>query len=147
MRRKLFGIILGTLVLTLLLPSITASFTVGNQKEIFKDCYIEATGTVEHTGSYFVRYVMWKHFWFRPYGDDRAFVFLWRIAFMEPNVTVSIYTEKNGDIIWQDVGLTGIWGLTLFWFNGIYTTEGSTEDQLIVNFQGNVKVAIAYIDE
>jgi len=147
MGRKIIGLTICMLVVIMLFPSITATSTFGNKKEVFKDCYIEATGAVEPTGGSFIRYVMWKHFWFRPFGDDRAFVFLWRIAFMEPNVAVTIFAEKNGDVLWQDNGLTGIWGLTLFRFNGIYTNEGSTEDQLIVNFQGNVKVAIAYIGE
>jgi hypothetical protein len=147
MRKTYMGLIVGMLVATLLLPSIAAVPTFGNKKDVFKDCYIEASGAVESTGSSFIKYVMWKHFWFRPYGDDRAFVLLWRIAFMEPEVTVTIYTEKNGDVLWQDTGLAGIWGLTLFWFNGIYTNDGTTEDQLIINFQGTVKVAIVYTEK
>lgn len=147
MRRKIIGIIGGICVAMMLIPSTTATPTFGNQKEVYKECYIEATGTIEPTGGSFIKYVMWKHFWFRPYNDDRAFVFLWRIAFMEPNVTVTIYTEKNGDILWQDAGLTGIWGLTLFWFYGSYTNEGSTQDQLIVNIQGNAKAVLTYIEE
>jgi hypothetical protein len=147
MRRKMIGIIIGMLVVILVIPSLTAISSSGNKKDIFKDCYIEATGAVEPTGGSLIKYVMWKNLWFRPYKDDRAFVLLWRIAFMEPNVTVTIYTEKNGAILWQDTGLTGIWGLRLFWFNGIYTNEGTTEDQLMVNIQGNVKVATAYVDE
>ena len=66
---------------------------------------------------------------------------------MEPNVAVTIYAEKNGDILWQDTGLTGVWGMRLLLYSGIYTNEGSTEDQLIVNLQGNAKIAITYTEK
>jgi hypothetical protein len=146
MRKKYMGILGGMLVIIMILPSITATSTFGNKKDIFKNCYIEVTGTVEPTGGP-IEYVMWKHFWFRPYGDDRAFVLLWRIALMEPDTVVTIYSEKGGDILWQDTGLEGIWGLTLVWYNGIYTNDGSTDDSLVINMQGNAKVAIVYTDK
>ncbi|KYK21134.1 hypothetical protein AYK21_05225 [Thermoplasmatales archaeon SG8-52-2] len=117
-----------------------------NKKEVFKDCYIEATGNVEPSGD-FIKYVMFKHFWFRPYRDERAFVFLWLIEFLEPDVSVTIYTEENGDILWEDTGLTGVWGMRLFWYFGIYTNDGSTDDQLVVNLQGNAKAIIVYTEE
>ena len=146
MGRKIIGMIIILLIASLLLPSILATPTFGNKKEIFKDCYIEATGDIEPSGGSLIKYVMWKNFWFRPFGDDRAFVFLWLIEWMEPDVTVTIYQEKNGEILWQDTDLIGIWGMRLIWYNGIYTNDGTTEDQLVVNLQGNAKVVIVYTE-
>jgi len=147
MGRKIIGMIIILLIASLLLPSILATPTFGNKKEIFKDCYIEATGDIEPSGGSLIKYVMWKNFWFRPFGDDRSFVFLWLIEWMEPDVTVTIYQEKNGEILWQDTDLIGIWGMRLIWYNGIYTNDGTTEDQLVVNLQGNAKVVIVYTED
>ena len=146
MKKKVVGLVIGMLVITMFLPSITATSMFGNEKKVFRDCYIEATGTVEPCGD-FIRYVMFKHFYIRPYRDERAFVLLWLIEFLEPEVTVTIYSEKNGDVLWEDTGLTGVWGIRLFWFFGVYTNDGSTEDQLVVNLQGNAKKIITYIGE
>lgn len=147
MKKICMDILVGMLVVVFLLPSVTGALTIGNKKQVFKECYIEASGEVERTGSYFIRYVMWKHFWFRPYNDDRAFVLFWRVAFMEPKVSVTIYTEKNGDILWEDTEQTGIWGLWLWCYYGVYTNDGTTDDQLVIKLQGTAKVAIVYFDE
>jgi len=148
MKKKIIGIIIGMLLITLLLPSISATPTFGNKQEVFKDCYLEVTGTVVPVSGNLFQYVMFKYFYIRPFGDERAFVILWHIQWMEPDVTVTIYTEKNGDILWQDTsGPTGVWGMRLFWYYGIYTNEGSTEDQLVVNLQGNAKTVVVYAEE
>jgi len=146
MRKKIVGILIVMLVLTMVLPSASANLALGNKKEIFKNCYIEATGTVEPCGD-FIQWVMFKHFYIRPYHDERAFVLLWLIEFLEPDVTVTIYSEKNGDILWEDTGLIGVWGMRLFWYYGTYTNDGSTEDSLVVNLQGNAKAIIAYTED
>ncbi|KYK31574.1 MAG: hypothetical protein AYK22_02465 [Thermoplasmatales archaeon SG8-52-3] len=147
MRKKIIGFFIVMLMISLLLPSISAVPTYGNKKDVFKDCYIEATGTIEKVSGNLFQYLMFKHFYIRPHGDDRAFVFLWLIEWREPDVTVTIYSEKDGDILWQDTGLTGVWGMRQFWYYGIYTNDGSTEDQLIVNLQGNAKAVIVYTEE
>ncbi|MBU0496801.1 MAG: hypothetical protein KKC68_02300 [Candidatus Thermoplasmatota archaeon] len=48
----MIGIVIGMLVTTLLPPSISVTPTFGNKKEVFKDCYIEATGDVEPSGEF-----------------------------------------------------------------------------------------------
>ena len=146
MRKEIVGIIIVMLVVTMFIPTMSATPFLRNKREIFRDCYIEATGMVEPCGD-FIRYVMFKHFYIRPYHDERAFVFLWLIEFFEPDVKVTIYSEKNGDILWEDTGLTGVWGMRLFWFYGIYTNDGSTEDKLVVNLQGTAKGIIAYTED
>lgn len=147
MKKKIIGIIIVMLFIIPLLPCSTATTIFGNEKKVFKNCYIEATGDVEPSGGSLFRYVMFKFFFIRPHRDERAFVFRWLIEFIEPDVDVTIYKEKDGEILWQDTGLTGVWGMKLFWFNGIYTNEGSTDQQLVVNLQGNAKKVIVYIDE
>jgi len=147
MRKKIIGLIIGMLFITVLLPSISAAPTFGNKKEIFKNCYIEASGEVEPVSGNLFRYLMFKYFFIRPYGDDRAFVLLWLIEWWEPEVTVTIYSEKNGEILWQDTGLIGVWGMRLFWYKGIYTNEGSTEDQLVVNLEGTAKSVVVFTEE
>ena len=147
MRKKVIGIIIGMLLITLIIPSLSATPTFANEKEVFRDCYLEVTGTVVPVSGNLFQYLMFKHFYIRPYGDERAFVLLWLIQWIEPDVTVTIYTEENGEILWQDTGLTGVWGMRLFWYKGIYTNEGSTEDQLVVNLEGTAKLVVAYIGE
>lgn len=147
MKRKIIAIMILTLLVIPLIPSLSATPTFGNEKKVFRDCYIEATGDVEPSGGSLFRYVMFKHFYIRPYGDDRAFVLFWLIEFLEPDVEVTIYDEKGGEILWQDTGLTGVWGLRLFWFFGTYTNEGSTDDQLVVNLHGNAKKVTAFIGD
>ena len=147
MRKKVIGIITGMLLITLIVPSLLANPTIENEKEVFRDCYLEVTGTVVPVSGNLFQYLMFKYFYIRPFGDERAFVFYWFIQWKEPDVTVTIYTEENGEILWQDTGLAGVWGMRLFWYRGIYTNEGSSEDQLVVNLQGNAKTVVVYIGE
>jgi len=146
MRKKIIGIIFFMILITQIIPAASAIPTFGNKKEVFEDCYIEATGEVEPSGNLF-RYLMFKFFFIRPYRDDRAFVLRWLIEWWEPEVTVTIYSEKNGEILWQDTGLSGVWGMRLFWYFGIYTNDGSTDNQLVVNLEGNAKKIIVYTED
>lgn len=147
MKKKLIGILIIMLLTIPFIQSSMAKITLSNEKEIFEDCYVEVTGSVVPVSGNLFQYLMFKHFYIRPYRDDRAFVFLWHIQWMEPDVTVKIFTEENGELLWEDTGLTGVWGMRLFWYNGIYTNDGSTDDKLIVNLQGNVKRVTAFIGE
>ncbi|KYK24746.1 hypothetical protein AYK25_01580 [Thermoplasmatales archaeon SM1-50] len=147
MGKKLIEIIIGILVVILLLPSITGAATLEIKREVIKDCYIEATGPVVPVSGNLFQYLFFKRFCIRPFGDDRAFIFSAYIEWNEPEVTVTIYAEKNGEILWQDPGDIGQWGTRLFWYYGIYTDEVTTEDQLIVNFKGNAKVVIVSTGE
>ena len=144
MRKKMIGIIIGMLLITVFIPSISATQSLGNRGEVIRNCYIEVTGTVVPVSGNLFQYLMFKFFYIRPHSDERAFILLWHIQWMEPDVTVTIYTEKNGEILWEDTGLNGVWGMRLFWYYGIYTNEGSTEDQLVVNLEGNAKKVILF---
>jgi len=147
MKKKLIGILIIMLLTIPFLQSPVAKTTLANEKEVFEDCYVEVTGTVVPVSGNLFKYLMFKHFYIRPYGDERAFVFLWHIQWLEPDVTVKIFTEENGELLWQDIGLNGVWGMRLFWYNGIYTNNGSSDDQLVVNLNGNVKRVTVFIGE
>jgi len=126
MGRKMIGLIIGMLVVTLLLPSITATSTGSTKKEIFTNCYIEASGEIDFT---------WKLNDI-PIGLRYRFISAWPIVFNEPNVDVTIYSKKNGEVIWQDNFESGQWGLYLVGFIGKYNNDGSTADTLIANLDG-----------
>ena len=67
-------------------------------------CYIESSGIISHFD--FPRIIgsnFWKSFWFRPFNDDRALVSYWQILF-DKTADISIYTEENGDLLWQNTG-------------------------------------------
>ena len=147
MKKKIIGFFIVMLTIALLIPPTSAETFLGNEKKVFEDCYIEVTGTVVPVSGNLFEYLMFKYFYIRPYHDERAFVLLWHIQWIEPEVTVTIYDEKNGEILWEDTGLNGVWGLRLFWYNGIYTNEGSTHNQLVVNLYGNAKKITAFIGE
>jgi hypothetical protein len=127
MKRKIIGIIAGMLVVSMLLPSIAATSTVGTKREVFKHCYIEATGEIDFT--------------FKlndiPIGLRYRYISFWPIVFIEPNVDVTIYSKKNGDILWEDTFESGQWVLYLVGFIGKYNNDGSTAETLIANLEGS----------
>jgi len=139
MKKKMIGILIIMLLTIPFLQSSMAKTTLGNEKKVFEDCYLEVTGTVVPVSGNLFQYLMFKYFYIRPHGDERAFVILWHIQWIEPDVTVKIFADKNGELLWEDTGLIGVWGMRLFLYSGIYTNDGSTDDQLVVNLQGDVK--------
>ena len=126
MRKKMIGIPIGILIVIMLLPSMTAISTIGTKKEIFKHCYIEATGPIDFT---------WKLNDI-PIGLQYRFISFWPVVFNEPDVDVTIYSKKNGDILWQDTFESGQWVLYLVGFIGKYNNDGSTAETLIANLDG-----------
>ena len=126
MRRKMIGLILIMLVVPILLPSITATSTVETKKEVFTQCYIEATGAIDFT---------WQLNDI-PIGLRYRFISFWPVVFNEPDVDVTIYSRKNGDILWADTFNSGQWVLFLVGFIGKYNNDGSTTDTLIANLDG-----------
>ncbi len=97
MGRKMIGLIIGMLVVTVLLPSITAISTDSTKKEIFTNCYIEASGEIDFT---------WQLNDI-PIGFRYRYISFWPVVFNEPNVDVTIYSKKNGEVIWQDTFESG----------------------------------------
>jgi hypothetical protein len=126
MRRKLISLILVVLVVPLLLPSITATSTVETKKEIFTSCYLEASGAIDFT--YQLNDIL--------VGLRYRLISFWPIVFNEPTVDVTIYSKKNGNILWEDNFDSGQWVLYLVGFIGKYNNDGSTADTLIANLDG-----------
>lgn len=110
----------------MLLPSITANSTPESKKEVFIDCYIKATGSIDFT---------WKLNDI-PIGLRYRFISYWPVVFNEPDVDVTIYSKKNGQILWEDTFESGQWVLYLTGFIGKYNNDGSTADTLIANLEG-----------
>jgi hypothetical protein len=89
-------------------------------------CYIEASGEIDFTWQLNDIPIVFRY----------RYISYWPIVFNEPNVDVTIYSRKNGDILWVDSFESGQWILYLVNFIGEYNNDGSTSEKLIVNLDG-----------
>jgi len=126
MDRNIICLIMGMLVVTVLFPSITATSIGSTKKEIFTNCYIEASGEIDFT---------WQLNDI-PIGLRYRFISFWPVVFNEPNADVTIYSKKNGEVLWQDTFESGQWVLYLVNFLGKYNNDGSTAETLVANLDG-----------
>jgi len=126
MRRKVIGIILIMLVVPLVLPSTAATSPTENKKQVFANCYLEATGPIDFT--FKINDI--------PIGLRYRFISFWPIVFNEPNADVTIYSKKNGRVLWEDTFDSGQWVLYLIGFFGKYNNDGSTAQKLMANLDG-----------
>ena len=120
----LIGVCLG-------LPSIYASEKNSrtlreNNNEYFSNCYLVASGDVTFTFQLSDIKI----------GLHRDLILYWPIIFNEPNVDVTILDKKDGNILWQNNVDQDQWVLHLVGFRGMYNTDGSTLENLIVNLDG-----------
>jgi|WetSurMetagenome_2_1015567.scaffolds.fasta_scaffold01097_10 hypothetical protein len=91
-----------------------------NELKQFNNCYLVADGQLtDRDFPSIIGISMWKIHYTRPFDDDRAKIFYWFIRFNE-SATVTIYSEQNGDVLWQHQGST-VPQLRILMFNGIYT--------------------------
>lgn len=147
MNMKITGMLVSMLLIVTILPSVGAITTnttqpIGNGDKVFKNCYIEAQGLVDSSPPS-NRPLMFKIFYLRSLITDRAFALYWLIIFEEPEVTVTIYSEENGEVLWQnEFDPPAVWGFRLFRFNGHYT-HFTDENGFHVNLRGNAYRAIA----
>lgn len=112
--------------------------------DTFTGCYIEVTGDIALID--WPRVIgsnMWKLSWFRPFGTDFAVVSYWRLV-LDESTTISVYTEKNGDLLWQHDG-TGYPQLRIFGFLGTYIPTGPYKETLHVELNGSVGVLLKNI--
>jgi hypothetical protein len=121
------------------------SKSLRNENVVFKKCYIEANGLVDDMPQS-NRPLMIKIFFIRSFINDRAFALFLQIIFEEPDVDVTIYSEKDGLVLWNNENASGVWGLRLIRFNGYYT-DFTDENGFHVNLHGNAFRAIAATDE
>ena len=122
MRRKIIGILICMLLLATIIPTITATQPVPNRIKLFNNCYMVAEGML--TDKDFPSIIgtsMWKIQYTRPFNDSRAEIFYWFLRFNE-TAKVTIYSEENGEILWQHQGST-VPQLRILWFNGLYAAS------------------------
>jgi hypothetical protein len=134
MGRKILGILICMLFILTMVSTVGAK----QERQVFKNCYIEAKGELAPGIHNF-----WKLVFLKPYNDDRVSVLYWVMQWMEPNVTVTIYDEKNSQVLWNDGNQEGLWAIKLLVYNGLYswsTVDGHSE----INLQGTVKAIITY---
>jgi polygalacturonase len=124
------------LCLFLTLPAFSAGKTddvvfndssVTNGFDRYTTCYLEISGDISQfdwpriIGSNF-----WKTTWSRI-GDDRAVVSFWSFVLV-PDASIRIYSEKNGDLLWEHQGTNDV-QMRLFGYAGIYIYEDSGSDE------------------
>ena len=147
MERKIIGILIFGILLVSSLPVTVALETnnsINKENEnsnvnikMYKDCYLEASGKISR-GDWprLIGSNMWKIFWFRPHHDDRAFTFYWLLVY-DQNAEFTIYTEENGDVLWQHDG-NGSPQITIYRYYGIYLNN-MNGDSLEVTLKGKVQ--------
>ena len=81
MGRKIFGILVCMLFILTTFSTVPAI----QEKKVFTNCYIEATGSIDFT---------WQLHDI-PLGLRYRFISFWPIVFNEPDVDVTIYSKKK----------------------------------------------------
>lgn len=134
MKKKTTGLFLCMLVFGVLLPTVSANQT---KIEHFNSCFIVADGVLtEKDFPSIIGISMWKMCWFRPFNDDRATVFYWFIRFNQTS-SVTIYSEENGEVLWQHQGDT-VPQLRMLGFKGIYLNNLIEDGRLHVELRGTI---------
>lgn len=143
MKKKIIGIliIIGLLITTL--PSATARYhnNVGaTGLEKYSDCYIEISGLLSiNDYPRLIGFQMWKILFFRTNGceNPEAFIFYWYIL-LDATAEISIYTEKNGELLWQYDG-SGEPVIRILIFKGNYISTLMEEGRLKIDIDGQIK--------
>jgi hypothetical protein len=121
MQRKIIGILICMLLLATIIPTISATQPLPNEIKKFKNCYFVADGLLtDRDFPSIIGISMWKIFYV-PSGDGRAYVLYWFLRFNE-TANVTIYSEQNGEILWQHQGMT-VPQLRILSFSGLYTAS------------------------
>ena len=108
-----------------------------NTNEVFFHCYIVASGDITFT--------------FQltdiPIGLQRELILYWPMIFNEPDVDVTIYNRRGGDVLWQNNVDDDQWVLHLINFRGKYNTDGSTMENLRANIDGKASLILIRSEE
>lgn len=137
MKGKIGGLLICMLLIGTLLPIGSATQPILNDIQRFSNCYIVAEGRLtEKDFPSIIGTSMWKICYYRPFDDDRANVFYWFIRFNETS-TVTIYSEENGEILWQHQGDL-VPQLRMIRFKGIYLNELTEEGKLHIELRGTL---------
>ena len=139
MKVKIIGILMCMLLLGTIIPTISATQPISNEIKHFGSCYIVAKGELtEHDFPSIIGTSMWKITFLRFFNDDRAFVFYWFIRFNE-TATVTVYSEQNGEILWQHQGET-VPQLRMLLFRGTYINDVTEDGKLYIEISGNINL-------
>ena len=137
MGKKIIEIIIGTLVLSLLLPSITATNSNSNLAKPegqYKNCYIVASG-LEHSDWPAVIKLpnVVRIMWLKQSNSDVRFG-LYSYVLFGKDATVTIYDKEGGTQVWQHQGIHDPL-ITLVGFSGEYTFNESPGNltQIMIN--------------
>ncbi len=133
-KKKIAGLFFCMLVFVGILPTISA-----NQIDVqhFNSCYIVADGVLtEKDFPSIFGTSMWKMCFFRPHNDDRATILYWFIRFNEIS-SVTIYSEQNGEVLWQHQGGT-VSQLRMIAFRGVYLNDVAENGGLHIELWGNI---------
>ena len=143
MNRKIVGclIIIGLILTTL--PIVTAKNQINIEPTViknYKNCYVEISGLISlNDYPRIIGINMWKLIFLRTSGSNNpnAFVLYWYLLLDEKS-EISIYTEENGEILWQHDG-QGTPELRLLLFSGSYISSMAGEDRLQVDLNGQLR--------
>jgi hypothetical protein len=144
MKRKLVVcmIVFGLVITALPLASAKNKENFETTKlEKFTNCYIEISGLISKNDYPRVFGInMWKMIFLRPNGanNPEAFVLYWYLL-IDETASISIYTQKNGELLWQHNG-QGTPELRMIRFSGTYTNT-LFENRLQVDINGQIRSA------
>ena len=87
------------------------------KNKFFTNCYITANGDISTKDwPRIIGSNMWKHFWLRPFNDDRAVVSYWQLVF-DVDAELTVYDEQDGAVLYhhsntdhQQLRLIGYYG-------------------------------------
>lgn len=141
-KKAFVGLIIFGLVITAL-PFVNAEYKDDFETtkfEKYQNCYLEISGLISNNDYPRVFGInMWKMFFLRPEGvnNPEAFVLYWYLL-IDETAQISIYTQKNGELLWQHDG-QGTIELRLIRFSGTYTNSDNPDNRLIIDIDGQIK--------
>lgn len=143
MKKKLIvGLIIVGLLLTTL-PIATARIQRNIEPTVlekYENCYVEIDGLISlNDYPRIIGINMWKMIFLRISGKNNpdAFVFYWYLL-LDETAEISVYTEENGDLLWQHDG-QGTPEIRILWFTGSYIASGVEEDRLHIDMDGQTR--------
>ncbi len=146
MGKKIFGFVIGMLVLSMLLPSITAATTFENKKQTmknsesylgapegkYKNCYIEVSADIHHDWPAIIKLSnMLKVLWIQGSDSNKVSFGLYSYFVFENNAMITVYDKKDGAIVWQHQGIQDP-TITMLGFKGTY--ESSLAPSYLTHF-------------
>ena len=144
MKRKIAVCLLVMGLVITVLPFASAKIKENFEKtkfEKYTNCYIEISGLISKNDYPRIFGInMWKMIFLRPNGvnNPEAFVLYWYLL-IDETAEISIYTEENGELLWQHDG-QGTPEMRILLFSGSYISSLAGKDRLQVDINGQTKV-------